>query len=48
MALAGVGWLICLSPLEKYLVLYIEILGIFAEASLMKEKQFSRTVLLIN
>jgi hypothetical protein len=35
MALAGVGWLIYLSPLEKYLVLYIEILGILAEASLM-------------
>jgi hypothetical protein len=35
MVLAGVGWLIYLSPLEKYLVLYIEILGILAEASLM-------------
>jgi hypothetical protein len=35
MILAGVGWLIYLSPLEKYLVLYIEILGILAEASLM-------------
>jgi hypothetical protein len=35
MALAGVGWLIYLSPLEKYLVLYIEILGILAEALLM-------------
>jgi hypothetical protein len=35
MSLAGVGWLIYLSPLEKYLVLYIEILGILAEASLM-------------
>jgi hypothetical protein len=35
MALAGVGWLIYLSPLEKYSVLYIEIVGILAEASLM-------------
>jgi hypothetical protein len=35
MALAGVGWLIYLSPLEKYAVLYIEIIGILAEASLM-------------
>jgi hypothetical protein len=35
MVLAGVGWLTFLSPLEKYLVLYIEILGILAEASLM-------------
>jgi hypothetical protein len=35
MMLAGVGWLIYLSPLEKYLFLYIEILGILAEASLM-------------
>jgi hypothetical protein len=35
MALAGVGWLIYLSPLEKYSVLYIEIIGILAEASLM-------------
>jgi hypothetical protein len=35
MVLAGAGWLIYLSPLEKYLVLYIEILGVLAEASLM-------------
>jgi hypothetical protein len=35
MMLAGIGWLIYLSPLEKYLALYIEILGILAEASLM-------------
>jgi hypothetical protein len=35
MALAGVGWLIYLSPLEKYSVLYIEILWILTEASLM-------------
>jgi|SRR5579863_3589195 len=35
MALAGVGWLIYLSPLEKYAVVYIEIIGILAEASLM-------------
>jgi len=36
MALAGVGWLAFLSPtLAHYLTLYIEILGIFAEASLM-------------
>jgi hypothetical protein len=36
MALAGVGWLAFLSPtLAHYLSLYIEGLGIFAEASLM-------------
>ena len=35
MTLAGIGWLVYLSPLEKHLVLYIEILGILAEASLM-------------
>jgi hypothetical protein len=36
MALAGVGWLAFLSPtLAHYLTLYIEILGIVAEASLM-------------
>jgi hypothetical protein len=36
MALAGVGWLVFLLPAgEHYLSLYIEILGILAEASLM-------------
>ena len=35
MIAAGLGWLIFLSPLEKYLSLYIKILGIFAEAVLM-------------
>jgi hypothetical protein len=36
MALAGLGWLAFLSPtLAHYLSLYIEGLGIFAEASLM-------------
>ena len=36
MALAGLGWLAFLSPvLARYLTLYIEGLGIFAEASLM-------------
>jgi hypothetical protein len=36
MALAGVGWLAFLSPtLAHYLTLYIEIVGILAEASLM-------------
>lgn len=35
MIAAGLGWLIFLSPLEKYLSLYIKILGIFAEALLM-------------
>jgi hypothetical protein len=36
MALAGVGWLAYLSPtLAHYLTLYIEIIGIVAEASLM-------------
>jgi hypothetical protein len=36
MALAGVGWLAFLIPtLAHYLTLYIEIVGVFAEASLM-------------
>src|SRR5450755_3858772 len=36
MAFAGLGWLTFLSPLiAKYLSLYIEVLGILAEASLM-------------
>jgi hypothetical protein len=36
MALAGLGWLAFLSPtVARYLTLYIEGLGIFAEASLM-------------
>lgn len=35
MVLAGVGWLVYLSPLEKYFDLYIKILGVLAEASLM-------------
>ncbi len=36
MALAGLGWLAFLSPsVANYLTLYIEILGILAEASLM-------------
>jgi hypothetical protein len=36
MALAGLGWLAFLSPtLARHLSLYIEGLGIFAEASLM-------------
>jgi hypothetical protein len=35
MLLAGVGWLVFMSPLEKYLVTYIEGLGILAEAALM-------------
>jgi hypothetical protein len=36
MVLAGLGWLIFLSPpLAKYLSLYIEILGILAEGLLM-------------
>ena len=35
MALAGVGWLIVLSPLAGQLSLYLKILGFLAEASLM-------------
>jgi len=35
MLLAGVGWLVYMSPLEKYLVTCIEALGILAEAALM-------------
>jgi Domain of unknown function (DUF4386) len=35
MLLAGLGWLAYLSPLVKYLSLYIMIVGILAEASLM-------------
>jgi Domain of unknown function (DUF4386) len=35
MALAGVGWLIILSPLASPLSTYLEILGFVAEASLM-------------
>jgi uncharacterized protein DUF4386 len=35
MLLAGVGWIIFLTPLVKYLSLYIEIIGIAAEAALM-------------
>ncbi|MCC8426714.1 DUF4386 domain-containing protein [Mucilaginibacter sp. UR6-11] len=32
---AGIGWLIILTPLANYLSLYIKLLGILAEASLM-------------
>jgi Domain of unknown function (DUF4386) len=35
MALAGVGWLIFLSPLASLLSVYLKILGFVAEASLM-------------
>jgi hypothetical protein len=35
MALAGIGWLILLSPLAGQLTLYLTILGFLAEASLM-------------
>jgi hypothetical protein len=35
MALAGVGWLIFLSPLAELLSMYLKILGFIAEASLM-------------
>jgi hypothetical protein len=35
MALAGVGWLIFLSPLASQLSTYLTILGFLAEASLM-------------
>jgi hypothetical protein len=36
MALSGLGWLTFLSPsLANYLLTYIEVLGIIAEASLM-------------
>ena len=35
MIFAGLGWLAYLSPLENYLSVYIKILGIFAEGSLM-------------
>jgi hypothetical protein len=35
MALAGVGWLIFLSPLASQLSTYLKVLGFLAEASLM-------------
>jgi hypothetical protein len=35
MALAGMGWLIYLSPLGKHLTTYVEVLGVLAEGSLM-------------
>jgi hypothetical protein len=36
MAFAGLGWLIFLSPpLANYLLTYLEVLGVLAEASLM-------------
>jgi len=35
MALAGVGWLLFLSPLENLLSTYLKVLGFLAEASLM-------------
>jgi hypothetical protein len=35
MLLAGLGWLVYMSPLQKYLVTYIEVLGVLAEAALM-------------
>ncbi len=35
MLFAGLGWLAYLTPLVKYLSIYIEIVGILAEASLM-------------
>jgi hypothetical protein len=35
MALAGVGWLIFLSPLANYLSTYLKVVGFLAEASLM-------------
>jgi hypothetical protein len=35
MMLAGVGWLIFLSPLADYLSTYLKVLGFLAEASLM-------------
>ena len=35
MALAGLGWLIFLSPLTNYLSTYLKVLGFLAEASLM-------------
>jgi hypothetical protein len=35
MALAGLGWLIFLSPLAVYLFTYLKIVGFLAEASLM-------------
>jgi hypothetical protein len=35
MALAGLGWLIFLSPLAKHLSTYLKVLGFLAEASLM-------------
>jgi hypothetical protein len=35
MALAGLGWLIYLSPLETYLSAYLKVLGFLAEMSLM-------------
>jgi hypothetical protein len=35
MALAGIGWLLFLSPLASGLATYLTILGLLAEASLM-------------
>jgi hypothetical protein len=35
MALAGLGWLIFLSPLANHLSTYLKVLGFLAEASLM-------------
>jgi len=35
MVLAGIGWLLFLSPLVNFLSTYIKVLGILAEASLM-------------
>jgi hypothetical protein len=35
MALAGLGWLIFLSPLASHLLTYLKIIGFIAEASLM-------------
>jgi hypothetical protein len=35
MVLAGLGWLILLSPLGKHLTTYVEVLGIVGEGSLM-------------
>jgi hypothetical protein len=35
MMIAGIGWLLFLTPLETYLSLYLKILGILAEGSLM-------------
>ena len=35
MALAGLGWLIFLSPLAVYLSTYLKVIGFLAEAALM-------------